>query len=508
MGDAYGTFSRLLEDMEFPAFAGAFVPQDADRLSWIREHWTSDRDTILRRSAVLEALHPDAEAAADLDTCAEASAMMLDAGHYLGDHKKERIRAAFAGRVIAREYIRACDAMGKLLARHPEAALDELRSLLDAQTETLTRVRGIAQELDGAGCELPHVDFGVNITQAGEALVILPLLDGEQAAQADADAEGTQIMQEIRFARDNNAQFFEVFIRRILQLELAGQWKKLEKILVSLPVENILSWARELSSLELIRGGLRLAKTFADRGCPVCRPEIGEDVFAAEELYYPHLAIAAMKPVSPYTFWFDSREPVLITGANHAGKTSFLKTFAQSCVLAQLGFLVPAKSFTFVPASAAFSLFSGGEDAAADGERSSRFRMDARFLRELLAETDRAAAVGQYVTTFFNEPFTGTNPVEGVELLRDLMHRLYRTGTFAMVVTHLYDVYEMLEIPVVSYVARYDEENDRRYLEKRAPDGAGMTQKIAEEFGVTVPQLLGGHEASAQVLAFLEGRKA
>lgn len=499
---------QLLQDLEFPAFAGAFVPADTDKLSWITAHRTSDADTIRQRSAVLEALHPDAQALTDLETCAGAAAMILEAGNYLSDNKKERMRAAFAGRVIAREYIRACETMGTLLRRHPESALDALRVQFDAQAATIESVRKIAGELDAVGCELPHVDFGVNITEAGEALVIQPLLDGEQAAQAAADAESTQIMQELRFARDNNAQFFEVFIRRILQLEMAGQWKKLEKILVSLPVEKILSWAQELSSLELIRGGLRLARTFAERGCPVCRPEIGEDTFAAEALYYPHLSITAVRPVSPYTFRFSSREPVLITGANHAGKTSFLKTFAQSCVLAQLGFLVPAKSFTFVPAASAFSLFSGGEDAAADGERSSRFQMDARFLRELLAETDRAAAEGRFVTTFFNEPFTGTNPVEGVELLRDLMQRLYRTGTFVMVVTHLYDVYELLEIPVVSFVAWYDEENDRRYLDERAPDGAGMTQKIAEEFGVTLPQLLGGHEASAQVLAFLEGRNA
>jgi len=502
----HANFRHLLEDLDFPAFAGAFTELDADKLAWVEQYWTNDAQTINRRNAMLWELHGDRAAEDELDACIKAARKIREVSEYLY-YKTERMRMALARQVMAENYITSCEALKSLLARHQVPELAPLRDKLAAQLETLERVRAYRKAADEVNLHLTHMDFGVNVTESGEAKVLLPQLPGEENYPGPIAGDRDDIVPAIRFPKTGSGQSLEQFLRKVMQIELEPKWKKLEKALSRLPVEVILAWAQEAEELVFLWGGLRMARMLAERGCPVCKPTISDNAFAADRLYYPHLALAALKSVSPYSFTIAKDKPVLITGANHAGKTSFLKAIGQSCILAQMGFLIPAKSFVFVPAAQMFALFSGGEDTLSEGERNSRFQMDARFLREMLAQAEESAKSGAFVMTMFNEPFTGTNPAEAVELLRDLILRLQRTGVLSVTVTHFYDVYELLEELPTSFAARYEAENDLHIVEKRPPDGTGMTRGIAEAFGVTLPQLLGEHENADAVQAFLERRQ-
>ena len=279
----HANFRHLLEDLDFPAFAGAFTELDADKLAWVEQYWTNDAQTINRRNAMLWELHGDRAAEDELDACIKAARKIREVSEYLY-YKTERMRMALARQVMAENYITSCEALESLLARHQEPELTPLRKKLSAQLETLERVRTYRKAADEVDFRLTHIDFGVNVMETGEAKVMLPQLPGEENYPGTVAEECNSIVPAIKFPKTSNGQALQLFLRKIMQNELEPKWKKLEKALSRLPVEVILAWAQEAEELVFLWGGLRMARMLAERGCPVCKPTISDNAFAADRL--------------------------------------------------------------------------------------------------------------------------------------------------------------------------------------------------------------------------------
>ena len=112
----------------------------------------------------------------------------------------------------------------------------------------------------------------------------------------------------------------------------------------------------------------------------------------------------------------------------------------------------------------------------------------------------------------FNEPFTSTNPTEAAELLRDIVVQLRQKGATMILVTHIYNVHDLLcqaNIPVHSYVTGLKSDAGKIMytytLEEKAPDGLSYARLMAKECGFGIGELHGDPDEMSALEKFMTG---
>ena len=250
---------------------------------------------------------------------------------------------------------------------------------------------------------------------------------------------------------------------------------------------NILNeWCNWIEHMVLFQKGVYIAKQMILNNCKLSRPIISDGEINAEKMLYPDLVLAGFTSV-PQDINIKKGVTTIITGANSSGKTSALKSIAQNYLLAQLGFLVPAYKFIFIPYTKWFSVFSPGEDK---DMHFSRFQQEAVIMNTVLAEVTPGSII------FLNEPFTSTNPHEAIKLLHDIIVKLNKMCITIIIVTHLFDLYYSLRehTKISSYVTGTAQKDNKMVytfnLEKREPDGYSYAKHVAEEYGFTYTNII------------------
>lgn len=193
----------------------------------------------------------------------------------------------------------------------------------------------------------------------------------------------------------------------------------------------------------------------------------------------------------------------LVTGPNHSGKTSFLKSLAQCVLLSHLGMMVPAEAFATPIYHQVITLFSAGEE---NGSNQSRYELELTIIRKMYERSDSATLL------LFNEPLTATNPEEAIPILADLLSRMVQRGCTQLVVTHYYEVYDrlMAQLPdqVSSFITETAiEEGQIRYgyrVQASAPKPQRYAHMIAEKYGLTAERILQDKQLAALIHAYLK----
>jgi len=194
------------------------------------------------------------------------------------------------------------------------------------------------------------------------------------------------------------------------------------------------------AELGFYRGCLNLRDQLLARGQPVCFPEpagppparAGDALLTARGLYDASLALslhdarAAGNDVDA-----DGKQVVMITGANHGGKSTFLRSVGLAQLMMQAGMFVPAESFAASVSTGVFTHFKREEDAT----------MEKGKLDE---ELDRMSVIAGRISAggllLCNESFASTNEREGSEIARQIIRALTEAGIRIIFVTHLYDL--------------------------------------------------------------------
>ncbi len=165
---------------------------------------------------------------------------------------------------------------------------------------------------------------------------------------------------------------------------------------------------------------------------PGCFPEpatAGEAKFTAEGLYDLSLALSMEPPVVGNEIHADSRNLLIITGANKGGKTTFLRSVGQSRLMMQSGMFVPARSFKASICRGLFTHFKRREDVS----------MESGKLDE---ELNRMNQIAEHLTAgsvvLLNEAFASTNEREGSEIARQIVTALSEKKVNVIFVSHLY----------------------------------------------------------------------
>ncbi len=160
---------------------------------------------------------------------------------------------------------------------------------------------------------------------------------------------------------------------------------------------------------------------------------------AAKDVYHPLLAQPVCNSIA-------AERGVLLTGSNASGKSTFIKTLAVNCILAQTVNTCCAASFAMRPGGVVTAM--GIEDDIVEGD--SYFVAEIKALRRMLLSL---GGVFQYF--FIDEILKGTNTVERIGASKALLRHLAGKNCLCFAATHdielveltagLYDMYHFSE---------------------------------------------------------------
>ena len=162
-----------------------------------------------------------------------------------------------------------------------------------------------------------------------------------------------------------------------------------------------------------------------------CLPEFSEEGgLSFCDMYHPLLS----KPVANS---LDAKRPVLLTGSNASGKSTFLKGTALCAIFAQtLGFC-PAASYRGAHYRIRSSMAL--RDSLSNGE--SYFMVEIRSLKRI---ADLSRDSGRKVLCFVDEVLRGTNTIERIAASSEILQALAERGVLCFAATHDMELTQLL----------------------------------------------------------------
>ncbi len=234
--------------------------------------------------------------------------------------------------------------------------------------------------------------------------------------------------------------------------------------------EELLQNTEALGYLDILLGKVTVAIKYQ-----CCEPEIIdkpmlritegrhpglEEKLKKEGLRYMPVDIEASKGVT------------LITGANMGGKTMSLKMTALMVSLAQLGFWVPAKEFSFQPME--YIYFSTGDQQSHELGLST-FGAEVYGLKKVLKVAGKKGMI------LLDELASGTNPKEGYGISKAIVRHLSQESAISIVTTHYDGIGDLPEIRHLQVVGLRDGHLDEIKDElENVDDPSGVFEKFMD----------------------------
>ncbi|XP_055328886.1 mutS protein homolog 4-like [Paramacrobiotus metropolitanus] len=144
--------------------------------------------------------------------------------------------------------------------------------------------------------------------------------------------------------------------------------------------------------------------------------------------------LLAQQPVPNNAFVDESNNFLVITGANMAGKTTYIKQVALLQIMAQIGSFVPATFASFPVFEQIFSRFGSGDDIASNA---STFMVEMRDMFHICTQANEKTLV------LIDELGRGTSPEEGVAVCWALCEQLLLTKATTLFVTHYEEICDL-----------------------------------------------------------------
>lgn len=199
--------------------------------------------------------------------------------------------------------------------------------------------------------------------------------------------------------------------------------------------DHILSFFKMLrTELAFYVGGLNLHEQLAQLAEPTAFPQFGapaERCHAFTGLYDVCLALSMKHTIVGNNEQADSKDLVMITGANQGGKSTFLRSIGLAQLMLQCGLFVPAASFSANVCRGLYTHYKREEDAS---------MKSGKLDEELRRMSDIVDHLAPNALVLFNESFAATNEREGSEIARQIVRALLDKHIKVFFVTHLYEL--------------------------------------------------------------------
>ena len=198
--------------------------------------------------------------------------------------------------------------------------------------------------------------------------------------------------------------------------------------------DHILNFFTALKTeLAFYLGCLNLIEQLNQIGEPVCFPvpcDHGKRALSFEGLYDVCLALKMEHRVIGNNANAESKDLVIITGANRGGKSTLLRSLGLAQLMMQSGLFVPAGSFRSNVCDGLFTHFKREEDHTM---RSGKLDEELGRMSGIVDHLKPDSMV------LFNESFAATNEREGSEISRQIVCALLERRIKVIFVTHLYE---------------------------------------------------------------------
>lgn len=207
-------------------------------------------------------------------------------------------------------------------------------------------------------------------------------------------------------------------------------------------------------------GCLNLRRSLAEKGAPICIPELSDDArtLRFEDLRDASLALVRSGRVVGNELSAQAIPLIMVTGANQGGKSTFLRSIGMAQIMMQAGMFVTAKHFTADLRDGIFTHYRRREDKELN---SGKFDEELRRMSQIVDH------VGQAPLFLFNESFAATNEREGSEVARQIITALAEKGGHIVYVTHMHALAEAFEetaaVPTCFLLAERDESGGRSF---------------------------------------------
>ena len=384
---------------------------------------------------------------------------------------------------------------GGLFREGYNADLDAFREAARSGHDWVARYQAAQQEATGIRTLRVRRNnvFGFYIEVSKSQLALVPTTYERRQTVANAERFVTPELKEyeskiVGAQEKGNALEYELF--QSLRLKAVGQLAPIQAI------------AAALAELDALQG-------FADRGLALGyrRPEVDDSMdLIIREGRHP---IVELQPGAerfvPNDAHLngDSRQFILITGPNMAGKSTYIRQVAILAVMAHLGAPVPAESMKIGVMDRVFTRVGAGDDLA---RGRSTFMVEMQETANILNNaTPRSLIV-------LDEIGRGTSTFDGISIAWSVVEYLHNTPerkARTLFATHYHELTELAAaLPGVrNYTVQVREQGDSIVFLRRIVPGAAD-----KSYGIHVARLAGLPapviDRAKTILAGLEGQKA
>jgi len=166
----------------------------------------------------------------------------------------------------------------------------------------------------------------------------------------------------------------------------------------------------------------------------------------------------------------ESHTGIMLFGTNAVGKSSLIRSLGMSVVLAQAGFFVPCKEFTYKPYSAIFTRILGNDDIF---KGLSTFAVEMSELGAILKYGDKNSLI------LGDELCSGTETTSALCIVGSAIELLHNKNASFLFATHFHQLTEREELANLSrlslqhMVVRYDEKQKTLIYDRKLKQGAG-----------------------------------
>lgn len=199
-----------------------------------------------------------------------------------------------------------------------------------------------------------------------------------------------------------------------------------------------------------------------------------ESYFIAEELRHP--IIETLFPeveYMPHNIELGTETEnlgIVLYGINGSGKSTLMKSIGINIILAQIGFYVAAKKFTYSPYCSIFTRIKGNDNLY---KRLSSFYVEMSELKAILQRNDNKTLV------LADELCRGTEYKSATIIVSYMLERLYKNKSSFITATHLHNIIELPiikkleELKVKHISVEYDNKTDNLIFSRKLKDGPG-----------------------------------
>lgn len=198
--------------------------------------------------------------------------------------------------------------------------------------------------------------------------------------------------------------------------------------------EHIQSFFNMLrNELAFYVGCINLKEQLEKTGNPIAFPDPvakNERSHSFHGLYDVSLALTMKQEIVGNDINADTKNLVIITGANQGGKSTFLRSIGLAQLMMQAGMFVPAKDFCANLCQGVFTHYRRKEDAS---------MKSGKLDEELSRMSTIVDQIKPDSLILFNESFAATNEREGSEIARQITSALLEQNVKIFFVTHMYE---------------------------------------------------------------------